>query len=72
MYLLLIRKVLSEAPPAPDKFIEFEKKGENQKKTRVLLYDTGNMVKLPLDEAINYRMAQERIGLHETAVGPAT
>ena len=48
------------------------KNREIQKKTRVLLYDTGNMVKLPLDEAINYRMAQERIGLHEPAVGPAT
>ena len=47
-------------------------KSRKSKKTRELLYDTGNMVKLPLDEAINYRMAQERIRLHETAVAEAT
>ena len=48
------------------------KNRENHKKTRELLYDAGNMVKLPLDEAINYRMAQERIRLHETTVELAT
>ena len=48
------------------------KNRENQRKTRELLYDTGNMVKSPLDEAINYRMAQERIRLRETAVELAT